>query len=181
MRRVTLVAAILVSVPLLPVHPAAASCAADSGPDGAPVVFVGIAEQERRGYTRFTVEEVWDGPDLASEVWVLSGEEQATWPLSLFVAVSSSVDADFAPGERYVVGATRAFVTNACRASSIDVDASQPGARQPVEDGSVGADPPLGPLGQIMWVAGILGLAVASIGLLRRFRRRGLGATATSA
>lgn len=172
MRGAGLVVAVAVSGMLLPVQPAVASCAAGAGPDGAPVVFVGTAESERRGYTRFAVEEVWAGPDLAPEVWVLSGQEQPTWPLSLLSGVGSSTDADFFSGERYVVGASRSFTTDACSVTEVGARARHVSARQPVEDGASGADPPIGPVGQTLWVAGVLALAGVGVGFLRHRRRR---------
>ena len=130
---------------MLPTGPAAASCAADSGPEGSDVIFVGTVENERRGYTRFAVDEVWAGPDLAPEVWVLTGQEQPPWPLSLFSAVSSSVDADLLEGEPYVIGASRSFSTSACSIGDVETARAPADVRQPVEDGDPGADPPIGP------------------------------------
>ncbi len=40
-------------------------------------LFLGTVSAERRGYTQFTVEQVWRGPDLAPQVWLLSGTPQA--------------------------------------------------------------------------------------------------------
>ncbi|MEP7091371.1 MAG: hypothetical protein ABI776_14830 [Nocardioidaceae bacterium] len=172
----TLMSALL----LLPTQSALASCAQHSGPDGAPVIFVGTADAERRGYTRFEVDEVRAGPDLAHEVWVLSGQEQPPWPLSVFSNAHSSVDADFALGDRYVVGANRSFATNACQVSSVDAGASRSGAREPIEDGVGGADKPIGPLGQTLWVGGIVGLLAATVRILQRLRRRGNDVSAPS-
>ena len=171
MRVVGLIVAVAVSGVLLPAQPAEASCAQGAGPDGAPVVFVGVAESERRGYTRFHVEKVWDGPDLAPEVWVRSGQEQPMWPLSLFYGVGSSVDADFVSGERYVVGASGSFATDACSVTEANARLRRAGAREPIADGAVGADPPIGPVGQSLWVAGVLAFAGAGVALLRRRRR----------
>lgn len=82
---------VLVALPVLALAPPAhASCAEGSGPEGAPVVFVGTAEVNRRGYTRLAVVEVWHGPDLAPNVWVLSGQEQPSLPLNLVQVVASS-------------------------------------------------------------------------------------------
>ena len=170
MRRAGLIAAALAVGLLTPAHPAAASCAADAGPDGAPVIFVGTAEENRRGYTRFAVQEVWAGPDLAPEVWVLGGQEQPPWPLSLLSGVGSSTDADFVEGDEYVVGASREFTTSVCSITTVDGVVNHPDAREPVEDGDAGADPPLGPLGQTLWVVGAVGLLAAIVGLLRRRR-----------
>ena len=91
-----------------------ASSAEDSGPAGAAVIFLGSAEEERRGYTRFDVIEVWEAPDPASEVWLSTGQEQPPWPRNLFSAVGSSTDAVLARGDRFVVGAPEAFSTDDC-------------------------------------------------------------------
>jgi hypothetical protein len=139
---------------LLPTGPAAASCAADAGPEGSDVIFVGTVETERRGYTRFAVDEVWAGPDLAPEVWVLTGQEEPPWPLSLFSAVSGSVDADLLEGEQYVIGASSSFATSACSIGDLETARAPADVRQPVEGGDPGADPPIGPVGQTLWVGG---------------------------
>ena len=178
MRRPQLSAAVVVASLLLPVQPAVASCVEGSGPDGSPVIFVGTAETERRGYTRFSVDEVRVGPDLAPEVWVLSGQEQPQWPMNLLSAVGSSTDAHFIDGEKYVVGASRSFGTDACSIAEADGRTRSTSAREPVDDGAPGADPPIGPLGQTLWVAGVLALVAAIVGFLRRRRRHdGLGVT----
>src|SRR4051812_43957741 len=109
----------LVAVVVGGAAPSYASCAADSGPEGSPVVFVGTADGERRGFTHFAVSEVWAGPDLAPGVWVLSGQRQPRWPLNLFTAVGSSVDADFVDGDVYVVGASRQFQAGACSVEEV--------------------------------------------------------------
>lgn len=150
---------------------AVASCAEDSGPTGSAVVFVGRMEEERRGFARFTVEEVRAGPDLAPEVWVLAGQEQAPWPLSLLAGVSSSGDADFEVGEQYVVGASGSFSTGVCSIAEGD-GRPDPDARAPVAGATTGADPPVGPVVQGLAVAG-LALAVAAVVLALRRRRRG--------
>lgn len=152
--------------------PAEASCAEDAGPSGSEVIFLGTAQEERRGFTRFEVDEVWAGPDLAPEVWVLSGQRQPPWPLSAFSAVSSSVDAEFETGEEYVVGTNSAFSTGACSVSGPDAsEALRPDEpRDPTESGARGADPPIGPLGQAGVVTG--GLAALGVPLLLRRRRR---------
>ena len=172
MLRTIVMAVLLVAGLLVSTGPAAASCAEDSGADGSPVVFVGTAEAERRGYTRFAVEEVWAGPDLAPEVWVLSGQEQPTWPLSLLSGVGSSTDADFVQGDRYVVGASRSFDTSACSIEELDAASVRPDAREPVDDATTGADPPIGPVGQTLWMVGFLVLLTAGVVVLRRARRR---------
>ena len=168
--RSAVLAVTFVIVLLLPAPAAVASCADDSGPDGSPVIFVGTAESERRGYTRFRVDEVWAGPDLAAEVWVLSGQEQPLWPLSLVSGVSSSIDTEFEDGERYVVGATTSFRTGACSVSGVEGTTKPDDPRSPVADGATGADPPIGALGQTLWVGGVLGLIAAADVLRRRIR-----------
>jgi len=170
--RLVLTAAVagVAGVAMVPAAPATASCAEESGPAGSPVIFVGTAEVERRGYTQFEVDEVWAGPDLAPQVWVLSGQQQPPWPLSLFSAVGSSIDAEFVDGEQYVVGASRSFSTSACSVSEA-VDTKAPGGvREPTEDGATGADPPIGPVEQVVWVAGTVAALAAVTRLLRRRR-----------
>lgn len=180
MRRTIQLAALAIGGLLLPVQPAVASCAPGIGPESSPVIFVGTAESERRGYTRFAVDEVQAGPDLAPDVWVRSGQEQPTWPLSMLSSVGSSTDADFNDGKKYVVGASESFVTDACLIMEASGSTRITTAREPVDDGASGADPPLGPLGQTLWVAGSFTLVVAALGLLRRRRRQNrLGVTST--
>lgn len=128
-----------------------------------------------RGFTRFTVTEVWSGPDLAPEVWVLSGQEQPRWPVNLFLGVGSSNDAEFAHGDRYVVGASKAFQTGACSADELPTDrtsaAGRPGdVRPPTPDGAQGADPPIGPPGQGLWVAGLVAVVAVPTALSRARR-----------
>lgn len=170
MRARLVLTAALAGVALVPALPAAASCAQDSGPAGSPVVFVGTAEGERRGYTQFEVEQVWAGPDLAPRVWVLSGQEQPSWPFSLLSGVGSSNDAEFVSGRQYVVGASRSFNTSACLVSEA-VDAKDPGeVREPNEGGMTGADPPIGPVEEAVWFAGAVAALAAVTHLLRRRR-----------
>lgn len=149
---------------------AAASCAEDSGPTGSAVIFVGRMEEERRGFARFTVEEVRAGPDLAPEVWVLAGQEQAPWPGSLLAGVSSSGDADFEVGEQYVVGASDSFSTGVCSIAEGD-GRPDPDARAPVAGATTGANPPIGPVVQGLAVAG-LGLSVAALTVVLHRARR---------
>lgn len=155
--------------------PAHASCTDDSGPQGSEVVFVGVAEEERRGYTRLVVLEVWDGPDLAPEVWVRTGQEQPPFPLNLMAGVGSSVDADLAEGRPYAVGADGDFVTNVCRIRELSRPVSSApgrpdGAREPSLDGLEGADPPAGPW-QIGIVSALLVFATARLVYVVRRRR----------
>ncbi len=165
----------LVALPVLVLAcPAHASCAGGSGPDGAPVVFVGTAEVNRGGYTRLAVEEVWHGPDLAPKVWVLSGQEQLPFPMNLVQVVSSSNDADLVDGERYVIGASSDFSTGACSVDELVGPVSRAAGRpadprEPVASGLDGADPPLGP-----WTTGIATSAIllALVAAGRALRRR---------
>ncbi len=163
-------ATVLVVAPLLAAPtPAQASCTEGSGPAGSDVVFVGNAQEERRGYTRLVVEEVWHGPDLAPEVWVLSGQQQPPFPISLLQAVGSSVDAELLEGDRYVIGATETFSTNVCTIEELSGPTAQApgrpeGPREPEAEGLEGADPPAGP-----WEIGLVSAAVvlAAAGLAR--------------
>ena len=97
------------------------------------------------------------------------------WPLNMFSSVGGSGDADFGSGERYVVGAGRSFDTHACTVTASDTSTRQRHAREPVTDGSTGADPPIGPLGQTVWLAGVLGAAAAAVALVRRHRHSDRG------
>ena len=160
---------------LLGPGPAHASCADDSGPRGSEVVFVGVPEEERRGYTRLVVLEVWDGPDLAPEVWVRTGQKQPPFPFNL-AGVSSSVDADLAEGSPYAVGADGDFVTSVCRIRELSRPVSSApgrpdGAREPSLDGLGGADPPAGPW-KIGIVSALLVFAAARLVYFVRGRRR---------
>jgi hypothetical protein len=165
----------MVVAPLLAAPtPAQASCVEDSGPAGSDIVFVGSAEEERRGYTRMVVEEVWHGPDLAPEVWLLSGQKQPPFPISLLQTVGSSVDAELVEGDGYVIGATEAFHTSVCSIEELSGPTAQaPGRpespREPVAEGLAGVDPPAGP-----WEIGLVSAAVvlAAGGLVQWLRSR---------
>lgn len=169
--------AVLVGDVVLRPTAASASCADDSGPARSPVVFAGRAEEERRGFTRFSVRTVWPGPDLAPEVWVQSGQRQPPWPLRLLTSVRSSVDADFEVGETYLVGASEDFLTGACTSLPLADIARDPsaadsppsGARGPSDHGSAGADPPIG---SVIETGVVAGTVVAMIGVLVLARRR---------
>jgi len=157
--------------------PARASCSSESGPAGSPIIFVGTADAERRGFTRFAVTEVWAGPDLAPEVWVQSGQRQPVWPLNLLLGVSSSADADFVQGDRYVVGASSGFRTSAC--SVDELPSGRTGAarrptdvRIPTSDGLEGANPPIGLVGQGLWVVGLLAVGGLTVVGFRLHRAR---------
>jgi hypothetical protein len=170
-RPARLLAAAAASGLLLPAQPATASCAEDAGPDGSAVVFVGTAGSERRGYIRFAVDEVWSGPDLAPTVWIRTGQEQPAWPWGLFSAVGSSTDAELVTGERYVVGASRSYASDVCTVAEATASTHARDARGPVEGGSTGADPPIGPAGQLLWTVSVLGVVAAAAAFLRRSRR----------
>jgi hypothetical protein len=166
------VAAFLASSAIGTSGPASASCAAQEGPPDSPVVFDGIADAQRGGYTRFVVLRVWDGPDLAPEVWVLSGQAQPPFPLNLFSSVASSTDADFVHGEYYLVGASDTFETGACSAQEMSDDVVPPDdVRGPTNGGSEGADPPLAPVWQAVSLAAVIVAVVAPFVLWRRRRR----------
>jgi hypothetical protein len=171
-----MLASVAVGIPMAP--PARASCAGDSGPEGSPIIFVGSAQEERRGYTRFSVAEIRSGPDLAPKVWVQSGQEQPPWPLHLIVgAVSASGDVQFQIGSPYVVGATQHFRTDSCSVEPAGPasDASRPDqVRSPVPDGRNGADPPLGALGTGLRVAALASLVGGAL-VLYRSRSRHAG------
>lgn len=162
----------MAGVLVLTAGPAAASCADDLGPSGSPVIFVGDADQQRAEYSRFQVVEVWAGPELAPEVWVLSGQERPPWPLSLLEAGGSSSDAEFVDGHHYLVGASDGFGTGACTVREATADTHRRGAREPVEGGATGADPPMAPA---LRTVGVVGVVVGLIGAVRLWRRRRMG------
>lgn len=148
-----------------------ASCAEDSGALGSDIVFTGTMMEERRGFARFEVTNVWVGPDLAPEVWVLSGQEQARWPFFFLVGVSSSNDATLEIGEEYVIGASADFYTDDCSIGA-GVDERPTDVRAPSADGLTGADPPLpGWLG-IVGLLAFPAALIAIVGYVRRRRRR---------
>ena len=170
-RRLCLLA-LFVTAPFLLVQPAAlASCAQEAGPGGSDIIFVGTAEENRRGYTRFAVSEVLAGPALAPEVWVQSGQKQPLWPFS---GVSSSVDADFTVGDQYVVGTGDGFVTSACESEALLGDDQLQQLRTPnagpVRPGGLeGADPPIDALRiTVALGTGVAGFLALWIALRRR-------------
>lgn len=170
--------AALAALALLPVlalaaGPASASCVeAEFAPDGQPVIFSGTVVENRTGYTRFDVDRVWEGPDLADEVWVQGGQDQAPWPLNLVQQVESSVDAQFVVGSAYVVGAGSDFSTQACSITEAAGHEPPADARTPVDDGARGADVPMSPLAQTVVAAGLMAAVVTGVMLLVRRRRR---------
>lgn len=171
-----LLGAVLVLAPVVAATaPAYASCAAIS-PVGSEIVFVGTAEGDREGFTRFSVDQVWAGPALAPEIWVQSGQDQPPWPMDWFVGVASSIDIDFEEGQRYVVGASRDFRTTVC--TSIPASADRAPAlrpadpREPVAGGHTGAEPPMGTVAQVARTVGVLVLVVLLVVVLRRRRGR---------
>lgn len=175
----------VVAVGVAPAARSYASCAEDSGPAGSPVIFVGSVEEQRAGFTLFSVSEVLTGPDLAPEIWVQSGQKQPAWPVNLVLGVGSSGDAELLAGHRYVVGASNSFRTGACSVSEAPSvsGAAQSGnrplpGRAPVPTGAEGADPPLGPVGQGLWIAGFLALLSSGFALLWRHRAHGRNAEA---
>jgi hypothetical protein len=176
MRTRTLALAIGAAIAITPIgaSPATASCAEGAGPQGSAIVFTGTPTEVRRGFTRFTVQQVWSGPQLANEVWVQSGQKQPTWPMNLLSGVSSSTDMDFAEHTAYVVGTSSDFRTSACSAVTVVGSPTLTGTpRIPARDGLEGADPPIGPVGQSLWIAGVLA-ALGAIGtVVFRTRRAG--------
>ncbi|GGD11403.1 hypothetical protein [Nocardioides daphniae] len=165
--------ALLPALALAAAAPASASCAeAESPPESRPIIFSGTAVENRTGYTRFEVDRVWAGPDLADEVWVQGGQDQAWWPLNLVQQVESSVDTDFVVGEEYVVGAGDDFSTNLCSVTEAAGHEPPADARTPVDDGARGADVPLSPLAQTAVAGGVVAALVTGVMLLLRWRRR---------
>lgn len=155
---------------------AVASCAGefvDVAAD-ADSLFVGTVEETGDGFTRFQVEEVWRGPDLAPETWVQTGQEQPPWPLSLFESAASSTDADLAVGRRYVVGTYGDFVTNSCLVAEMGNaaefgDLKPANVREPVAQAPQGADPPVD--GRLL-MGGVVVVVVSGLAWLVWLRKR---------
>lgn len=155
--------------------PASADCAmVEFPPAGSPVIFSGTVVEERGTYARFEVDHVWEGPDLADEVWVQGGTEQATWPFSLWGQSMSSIDAEFEVGEAYVVGASDDFTTTTCSVTPADGVSLPNDVRAPTGDGAQGADVPLSPVAQSLLAATVTAALVVLVvvGRRRRHRRR---------
>ncbi|MDQ3342512.1 MAG: hypothetical protein M3425_09715 [Actinomycetota bacterium] len=174
--RLVVVALLVVVMAVRGGEVAMASCAGGFRPlaRDAAQVFVGTVTAERLGHTQFRVEQVWRGPDLAPQVWLLSGTPQAPWPLRLVVRVGGSADVDLATGQRYVVAMEGdRFRTNDCLVSEADrtlIAALAPErTREPVSSGATGARPPLSPL--VLNVAGLVVIAGLLVLGVRRARR----------
>ncbi len=144
----------------------AASCAADSGPSDPDVIFIGTMLEERRGYSRLRVKEVWAGPELAEEVWVMSGQEQAAWPLYFVVTVSGSLDAELEVGQEHIIITSENFDIGGCQGDEITMMREPSDRRSPTADGLTGADPP-----HPTWV-GVLGLFAFPAALIAGLRYR---------
>ncbi len=176
--RLTVVGFLVVLLALGGGEMAQASCAGPfkSFARDANQVFLGTVTEERRGYTQFMVQQVWRGPDLAPQVWLLSGTPQAPWPLSLALITASSTDADLVVGRRYVVATEGGdpFHTNACivqEASPRLIAALAPeNPREPVSSGAAGVRAPLSSLLLNAGLVVIVGLCVQ--GLRRVAARR---------
>lgn len=129
-----------------------------------PVGFVGTVSTRRSTHVQLDVEEVWQGPDLAPQVWVVDGGGDG----------GEEVGVDWVAGERFLVLADEAFETNDCIAMrTSDVagpDALAPATvRAPRDDGAQGAVPP-----DRSRVAGAIAAATCAVVLLTvaRWRRR---------
>jgi hypothetical protein len=177
--RLTVVGFLVVLLALGGGEMAQASCAGPfkSAARDANQVFLGTVSAERRGYTQFMVEQVWRGPDLAPQVWLLSGTPQAPWPINLVLRTASPGDADLVAGRRYVVateGGDR-FHTNACIVQEADqrlIAALAPeDPREPVSSGATGTRPPLSNV--VLSLSTLVGLAgLFVLGMRRRAARR---------
>ncbi|MGI8574594.1 MAG: hypothetical protein ACR2MA_04460 [Egibacteraceae bacterium] len=87
MRRGVLLVTLALLALAMSAGPASASCA---GPiedflDDRPIVFTGTVIDERVGYGLVEVEQIWQGPDLAPQVWVQGGQDQPPWPARLLL------------------------------------------------------------------------------------------------
>lgn len=145
---------------------ATASCAEDYGPKDSPIIFVGTPTEFAGGYSLVTVEEIWRGPDLPSQVWLLTGQKHAD--------VASSTDAHLDRGTSYVIGASKDLTTNACSIAELSDtervgDLRPENPRQPVSDGANESEPVI-PLWTVVLAAGAAGAGILAIVL--RLRRR---------
>jgi hypothetical protein len=114
------VAALAAGLVLLLAAPARASCAAPlsvrKAIKQAPSVFVATVVDVTNGkrWATVDVEEVWKGPELASEVDIRAGPKDPPGPVS----AASSVDRTFDRGARYLFipykGYGSVFYDNAC-------------------------------------------------------------------
>ena len=145
---------------------ALASCAVRPV-DGAlsqPVQLVGRVVDRERGVTRFRVEEVWAGPDLAPTVWIETGQR----------ARGSDSSSDLHPeaGQRYLVGASDRLGTNLCTAALITDDselaALRPSAVRTAADDGLAGEGPRPPV-LLPGLAVVLG-GLMVLGLRRRHR-----------
>lgn len=178
MRQGVLLVTLVLPALAMSARPAVASCA---GPiedllEDLPVVFIGTVIEERVGYGRMEVEQVWQGPDLAPQVWVQGGQDQPPWPARFLIGVAGSGDIDFSLGDRYLVASDSSFRTNDCIAQPMTEERLAQLApseiREPAPDGLRGADPPLTNLAASLRLAA---LVVGSALLVRRWRRRRRG------
>lgn len=155
--------------------PAGAACGAGASPYDAATVFVGKVLENRRGYTRFEVMAVAKGPDLAKEVWVLTGTPQGLAQVVLGGDASGTDDARLDEQQTYLVGTDAGFVADACSTqadpSGKVVSATPP--RGPVASGSTGLEPPLSAGSVYLTGAGVLGVLVALVMVVVRDRRLG--------
>ncbi len=151
-----------------------ASCAPFSTAEAvarAEVLLVGVAtaNREQGAYTKFNVEEVWKGPDLAPKVWVQGGQDQPPWPFNHFIGVNSSNDVRFEVGERYLIAASaETFKTEACTATrTFDPrlrEYAPSSIRGPNQQGLAGANaPPSILLLDVATMVALLGLALAAV------------------
>ncbi len=165
-----------IGVAIVPSGQAVASCAGEFTDVAADAdsLFIGTVLETRDGFARFQVDEVWRGPDLASKLWVQTGQKQPPWPISLFEGGASSTDADLAVGRRYVVGTYGDFVTNSCLVAEMgnaaDFGDLKPATvREPVATAPQGADPPVD--GRLL-MGGALAVLVGGVAWLVWFRKQ---------
>ena len=161
------------SAVLLSAGPAAASCALVSAEEwvasGEPLL-LGRTMEERNGFIKVAVDEVWSGPDLAPEVWLRAGSQSSTSSTG-----GTTADYGLTVGRDYLISYSADYRASLCSAVEVEADitaARPPQARPPTEGAATGARPtPEPPQNPSVPSAAVLGggaLVISSLWWLNR-------------